>query len=138
MESWATPQVGGEDRANTADVMRLEQELAGLEQWLDRRPMRWPWLLVIAGLVLVVGLGAHGYGAYSTIVRIDANSRIDTPNPVVVFQDVATNGPRVGSAVETSSRAAYSRSLEQLVLDGTGVALGLVLVLAGGFIRVNG
>jgi hypothetical protein len=98
---------------------------------------RWPSLLVIGGLFVIVGLGVHGYTAYATIARINLSSKIETPNPLVLFQDVATNGPRVGGTVETTSRAAYGKSLEQYVLDGTGVTLGFVLVVGGLFVSVN-
>jgi hypothetical protein len=94
-------------------------------------------LLMVVGLAAIVGLGIHGSTPYTTVARIDMTSQIDTPNPILLFQDVATNGPRVGSTVESSQRAAYSKALEQFVLDGTGVCLGLVLALAGVFVRVN-
>jgi hypothetical protein len=43
----------------------------------------------------------------------------------------------LGSTVESSSRATYTKALEQFVLDGTGLLAGLVLVVVGVFIRVN-
>jgi hypothetical protein len=92
---------------------------------------------MVVGLLMVVGLAVHGATAYATIARININARIDTPNPVVLFQDVATNGPRVGNTVESSSRATYARALEQFVLDGTGVAFGIVLAIAGLFVKAN-
>jgi cellobiose-specific phosphotransferase system component IIC len=111
-------------------------------QQMERPPVQGalralPWVLVIVGLVAMLGLGIHGYTAYETITRINANSRIDTANPALLFQDVATNGPRVGSTVEASSRSTYARSLEQFLLDGTGLCMGIVLVVAGLFLRVN-
>jgi hypothetical protein len=127
------PTAGGAD----LDARALEQELEALEGSLTAAPMRWPWLLVVLGLLAVVGLALHGYTAYAAVARIDANSRIETPNPLALFQEVATNGPKVGSTVESSSRATYARSLEQFVLDGTGVGLGIVLVIAGAFILLN-
>src|SRR5438445_481740 len=60
-----------------------------------------------------------------------------TPNPVVLFQDLATNGPRVPATVEASSRNTYGRALSQFVLDGTGLCLGFTLAFAGLFIRAN-
>ena len=45
--------------------------------------------------------------------------------------------PAVGSTVEASSRATYTRALEQFVLDGTGLILGFVLGVAGLFARAN-
>jgi hypothetical protein len=103
-----------------------------------RGPLRvLPWLLVAVGFLAIVGLGIHGYTAYATIGRINDNSRIETSNPVLLFQDVATNGPRVGSTVEASSRATYARALEQFLLDGTGLCLGIVLVLGAFFVRAN-
>jgi len=104
---------------------------------VGRRLQVLPWLLIAVGFVVIVGLGMHGYTAFATIARINDASRIDTSNPVLLFQDVATNGPRVGSTVDASSRATYARALEQFLLDGTGLCMGIVLVLAGVFVRVN-
>ncbi|SRR6266851_928009 len=118
----------------TNDLALLEQ----MERPTVARPLRiLPWVLIAVGFVAIVGLGIHGYTAYATIARINDSSKIDTSNPVLLFQDVATNGPRVGSTVEASSRATFARALEQFLLDGTGLTLGIVLVLAGIFVRVN-
>ncbi len=115
----------------------VEQQLERMERPpTTRRPVL-NWLLIVVGLLAVVGTGIHGYTAYATIDRVNVNSRIETANPAVLFQDVATNGPRVGSTVEASSRATYARALEQFLLDGTGLCLGLVVVLAGFFVRAN-
>ncbi len=121
----------------TDNVALIEQQLELME-----RPASGPlrvlaWLLVVVGLVAIVGLGLHGYTAYATITRVNDNSTINTANPAVLFQDVATNGARVGTTVEASSRAMYARSLEQFLLDGTGLCIGIVLVVAGVFVRVN-
>ncbi len=115
----------------------VEQQLERVERPQGARTHVLPWLLIVIGLVAVVGLGIHGYIAYSTINRIDVNSRIESTNPAMLFQDVATNGPRVGSTVEASSRSTYARALEQFVLDGTGLSMGIVLVVAGFFVRAN-
>jgi len=115
----------------------IEQQLERLERPQTTRAPVLPWLLVAVGLLAVIGTAIHGYIAYTTIDRVNVSSRIDTPNPVVLFQDAATNGPRVGSTVEANSRAAYTRALEQFILDGTGLCLGLVVVLAGVFVRAN-
>jgi hypothetical protein len=115
----------------------LEQQIEALERPATATMPRWPWLLVIVGVVVMTSLSVHGYTAYATVAGVDARSNIATANPVVLFQDVASNGPRVGSAVESSSRATYTRALEQFVLDGTGVVLGLVLAAAGLFVRAN-
>src|SRR5258708_29354393 len=105
--------------------MLIEQELDRLER--PGAPLRvLPRLLVLVGLVVVVGLGVHGYTAYATIARINVNSKIETANPVLLFQDVATNGPRLGSTVEASSRVTYARALEQFLLDRTGLLVGIV------------
>jgi hypothetical protein len=119
------------------ELSLLEQQLQAMERPPRARQPLWPWLLVLAALLLIGGLGAHGSTAYATIARVDGNSNIVTANPVMLFQDVATNGPRVGSAVEASSRATYTKALEQFVLDGTGMLLGLVLAAAGVFVRAN-
>jgi hypothetical protein len=122
--------------AREVELSQITRQLEELERPLERSAPRWPWLLIVAGLVAIVGLGVHSYTAYATITRINVNSKIDTPNPIVLFQDVATNGPRVGSTVESSSRATYGKALEQFVLDGTGVCLGLVLTAGGLFTRL--
>ena len=119
------------------EVSLFEQQLEDMERPRSLRGTRLPWVLVVVGLLAIVGLGIHGYTAYATISRINTSARIDTANPVVMFQDIATNGPRIGATVEASNRSTYSKALEQFLLDGTGLTLGLVLVLAGLFIRAN-
>lgn len=99
--------------------------------------LRWAWVLVALGLALMLGAGAHAYSAYTTIARINIPAQINTPNPLGLFQDITTNGPRVGNTIENSQRANYTKALEQYVLDGTVVAFGLALLLAGLFIRLN-
>jgi len=115
----------------------LEQQIEAMERPASEKKPFWPWLLVIAGVLALASLSVHGYAAYATIAQIDGSSKIATANPIVMFQDVATNGPRVGSTVESSSRATYTKALEQFLLDGTGVILGLVVAVAGLFVRVN-
>ena len=101
------------------------------------RPPRWSWILVGVGLLLAVGLSLHALSAYAAIDRIDRNSNISTPNVVVLFQDLATSGPRVPSSVDSSSRGAYSQAVVQYLLDGTGVCIGIALAFTGLFIRIN-
>jgi len=108
-----------------------------MERAVAPRPPGWSWILVGLGLVLALGLAAHAVGAYTAIDRIDQNSNIPTGNVVVLFQDLATNGPRVPSNIDSSSRGAYSQAVVRYVLDGTGVCIGLALAFAGLFIRVN-
>jgi hypothetical protein len=115
----------------------IEQQLEAMERPRDARATRLPWVLVVVGLLAIVGLGIHGYTAYATIARINSAARIDSANPIAMFQDIATDGPRIGATVEASQRSTYSKALEQFLLDGTGLARGLVLVLAGLFIRAN-
>lgn len=118
-------------------VEALEQRLEALERPSGVNSPRWPWLLIVLGAVVVVGLGVHGYTAFATIDGINGRSRLDTPNALVLFQDLATNGPRVPPTVEASSRNTYGRALSQFVLDGTGLCLGLTLAFAGLFILAN-
>jgi hypothetical protein len=101
------------------------------------RPPTWTWLLVVSGLVLMLGLAAQAVTAYATIDAVNQAGQVQTPNVVLLFQDLAVNGPRVGANVDANSRAAYGRALIQYVLDGTGVCLGLALAFTGLFIRVN-
>jgi hypothetical protein len=134
-------QVGrdGEAAVGTEDLelSLARAQLETLERPSQGRRSVLPWVLVVAGLLVMAGLGFHGYTAYATIARINVSSKIDTPNPIVLFQDVATNGPKVGATVESSSRSTYTKALEQFVLDGTGLALGLVLAIGGMFFRLN-
>jgi hypothetical protein len=116
-------------------MVLLEQQLETFEQ--PQKASRSWLLLVLAGALCIGLLSAQAVMTYATIVRVDANSNIATANPVVLFQDIATNGPRVGATVDASSRATYTKALEQFVLDGTGMLLGLVLVVAGVFARAN-
>ena len=108
-----------------------------MERAVAPRPPGWSWLLVGFGLLLVVALAAHAVGAYAAIDRIDQNANIPTGNVLALFQDLATNGPRVPSTIDSSSRGAYSQAVVQYVLDGTGVCIGLALAFAGLFIRIN-
>ena len=43
----------------------------------------------------------------------------------------------MGNTVENSQRSNYTKALEQYVLDGTVVTLGIAIALAGLFIRLN-
>jgi len=115
----------------------IEQQLAAMEAAVAPRPPRWSWILVGVGLLLAVGLSLHALSAYAAIDRIDRNSNISTPNVVVLFQDLATSGPRVPSSVDSSSRGAYSQAVVQYLLDGTGVCIGIALAFTGLFIRIN-
>jgi hypothetical protein len=90
-----------------------------------------------AGLALAVVLGGQGLGAYATIRGIDAASNVQTPNPLALFDDLTSNGIRVGGAIDQRSRQAYAQALERFVLDGTGVLLGGLFALAGLFVAVN-
>ncbi len=115
----------------------VEPQLRSLERPARAGRSLLPWVLAVLGLVVAVALGIHAYGAYSTIARVNVAARIDTPNPVALLQDIATNGPRVGATVESSSRAIYTRALEQYVLDGTGIVIAVAVLLAGLFARAN-
>jgi hypothetical protein len=119
-----------------AASIRAERRLESLESAIAGG-MRWAWVLVAAGLVLMLAAGVHGSTAYGVIMRIDAPANIATPNPLALFQDVATLGPRVGNAVETNQRRTYAQALEQFVVDGAGVSLGIALVAGGLFVLGN-
>src|SRR5262245_35796760 len=82
------------------EMTLLEQQLVAMEHPAGARKARWPWVLIVFGVLVVVALGAHGYTAYATLDRIDTVSKIDSTNPLVRFQDIATNGPKVGSTIE--------------------------------------
>jgi hypothetical protein len=118
-------------------VASIEQQLTAMERAVAPRPPAWSWLMVGFGLLLAVGLAVHAIGAYQSIDRIDQNSNIPTGNVIVLFQDLATSGPRVPSNVDSSSRGAYSQAVVRYVLDGTGICIGMALAFAGLFIRVN-
>jgi len=108
-----------------------------LERPRATRTPFWPWLLVIVGAIAAVGLAAHMYTAYATLDHINQADKINVGNALLQFQDVATNGPRVGANVDSASRATYTRALNQFALDGTGVLLSISLVVAGAFICLN-
>jgi hypothetical protein len=97
----------------------------------------WPWLFVAAGLALTVSLAVHGSTAYAAIVAMDSASKIETPNPLFLFNDATASGIRVNNQVDPRNRGSYADALTQLVLDGTGVCIGIVLVAAGLFVRLN-
>jgi hypothetical protein len=120
------------------DVVLIQRQLEAMERAVTAHKPRWPWLLVIVGVLIVLGLGAHALTAFATIDRINGSAKIVTPNAVVLFQDLATNGPRVPPNVESNSRNTYSRALTQFVLDGTGVCIGVTLAIGGLFARGNG
>jgi hypothetical protein len=115
----------------------IEQRLQAMERAVAPRPPVWAWILVGVGLLGALGLAAHAASAYATIDRIDQAARLDTGNVVLLFQDLATNGPRVPGSIDSTNRGEYARALTQYVLDGTGICLGLALAFAGLFIRVN-
>jgi hypothetical protein len=119
------------------DAPLIERQIEALECAVAPRPPRWAWILVVVGLVAAIGLAAHSIGAYTTIDRLNQDAKLESGNPVVLFQDVATNGARVSPAIPSSSRSTYTRALNQYALDGAGVCLGIVLAVAGLFIRLN-
>ena len=92
---------------------------------------RLTWLMMIAGALLVLVLGWHGVGAYEAIRGMDAAARIDTPNALFLFDDLTASGIKINNQIDVRSRGAYGAALQQFVLDGTGVLLGVVL-LGGG------
>ncbi|HYW86530.1 MAG TPA: hypothetical protein VFB50_02070 [Chloroflexota bacterium] len=96
---------------------------------------RLTWLLMIAGALLVLGLGWHGFGAYEAIRGMDAGARIDTPNALFLFNDLTATGININNQIDARSRGAYAAALQQFVLDGTGVLLGVVLL--GGAIYLS-
>ena len=97
----------------------------------------WPWLFVAVGLALMVSLAVHGSTAYAAIVAMDSASKVETPNPLFLFNDATANGIRVNNQVDPRNRGSYTEALTQLVLDGTGVCIGIVLASAGLFVRLN-
>jgi hypothetical protein len=98
---------------------------------------RLTWLLMIAGALLVVGLGWHGFGAYEAIRGMDAAARIDTPNALFLFDDLTASGININNQIDARSRGAYGAALQQFVLDGTGVLLGVVLLGGGIYLRIS-
>jgi hypothetical protein len=96
---------------------------------------RLAWGLMIVGLVVLLGLGWQSYSAYRTIGEIDGQSRIDTPNPLFLFNDLTASGIRLNNQIDSRSRGAYTAALEQFVLTGTGVLLGISFVAGGVFLK---
>ena len=108
-----------------------------MERAVAPRPSGWAWILVVLGLLATTGLAAHAATAYTSIDRINQLSRLETSNPVLLLQDLAVNGARVPANIDANNRGVYGRALNQYVLDGTGVCLGIALAFAGLFIRIN-
>jgi hypothetical protein len=94
-------------------------------------------VLLALGMVLTLATAAHGATAYQAIAAMDAASRLDTPNPLALFSDMTATGIKVNNQVDPRNRGAYSDALTQLVLDGTGVCIGLAFIAAGLFLRLN-
>lgn len=115
----------------------IERELETLERSVAPRPPTWAWSLVVVGFVVAIALAAQAVSSYTAIARINAISHLETPNPMELFQELATNGPRVTAAVDANSRGAYGQALTHYVLDGTGICLAIALAFAGLFIRIN-
>jgi hypothetical protein len=91
---------------------------------------RW---LAAAGVLVMLALGVHGIGAYRTILSIDAGANLPSANAYTLFDDLTTNGVRVPSGVQQADRQRYTQALEQLVLDGTGVCLGVALLVVAAY-----
>ena len=127
----------GTPSLSEATANEIERQLEALERAVAPRPPGWAWILVVVGLVMVIGLSAHAFTAYTTIDRINQLSRLQTQNPVLLLQDLAVNGARVSANIDANNRGAYGRALNQYVLDGTGVCLGIALAFAGLFVRIN-
>jgi hypothetical protein len=122
---------------STTEAAHIEQQLEVMERAVAPRPPTWAWILVVLGFVVAIGLAAHAATVYVTIDRVNQISRLDTLNPVLLFQELATNGPRVSANVDSTNRGLYGRALTLYVVDGTGICIGLVLAFAGLFIRIN-
>jgi hypothetical protein len=97
----------------------------------------WPWVFIALGLALVISLAVHGSTAYAAIVAMDASAKVETPNPLSLFSDATATGIKVNNQVDPRNRGSYTDALTQLVLDGTGVCIGIVLAAAGLFVRLN-
>jgi hypothetical protein len=97
---------------------------------------RFAWALIGIGALVIIGLGWHGFGAYQSIAGIDAAARVQTPNPLFLFNDLTSTGIRVNSQIDPRQRSSYNDVLQQFVLDGTGVLIGIVLLGGGLFVRV--
>jgi hypothetical protein len=76
--------------------------------------LRWAWLLVALGLILVVGGSAYGYTAHTVIARINVPAQVNT-QPALAVPDIATNGRALATPWKQAS-APITRALEQRVL----------------------
>src|SRR5437016_6228571 len=99
------------------EALPIEREIEALERAVAPRPPRWTWIIVVVGLVAAIGLGVHSVSAYTTIDRLNQDAKLESGNPVVLFQEVATNGARISPAIASSSRSTYTRALNQYALD---------------------
>jgi hypothetical protein len=94
-------------------------------------------VLIGVGLAMVGATAYHGAQAYLAIAAMDAASKLETPNPLALFSDTTSTGIKVNNQVDPRNRGAYGDALTQLVLDGTGLCIGLVFIAAGLFVRLN-
>jgi hypothetical protein len=135
----SAPEAGTRSRSEVApaEAAEIERQLEALERAVAPRPPGWAWILVVVGFALAIGLAAHAGFAYVEIDRVNQSAKLQTPNAVLLLQDLAVNGTRVSTTIDVSSRAVYGGALRQYVLDGTGVCLGLALAFGGLFIRIN-
>jgi len=86
---------------------------------------------------MMLATAVHGYSAYSVVSDMDGAARLEQRNPLVLFDEVTTNGVQVNSAIDARARGAYTQALNQFVLDGTGVCLAIVLIGGGAFLRLS-
>lgn len=93
-------------------------------------------VLAVLGCLVIFATAVHGYNAYTSVASMNDAARLTTPNPLVLFDDVTTNGVRVDNAIDARSRSAYTEALNQFVLDGTALCLALVVVSGGLFLRL--
>jgi len=94
-------------------------------------------VLLGIGLAIVAATTYHGGQAYLAIASMDSASKIETPNPLALFSDMTSTGIKVNNQVDPRNRGAYGDALNQLVLDGTALCIGLVFIAAGLFVRLN-
>ena len=97
---------------------------------------RLAWGLMVAGVVMMLALSWQSLGAYQSIADLNASARVETPNALFLLNDLTATGININNQIDPRLRGAYGAALQQFVLDGTGVLLGVVLLGGGVYLSL--
>ncbi len=110
--------------------------LDGALRGAPRAVNRLAWGLMVAGVVMMLALGWQSLGAYQSIADLNASARVETPNALFLLNDLTATGININNQIDPRLRGAYGAALQQFVLDGTGVLLGVVLLGGGVYLSL--